>query len=136
LRYLNEQNNFDDNQLIDALVYWYIPKNATMLTYDVNDYDGKFTIHEAAENIDNDMAREGYVCFYKKISLNKNNPAAVNDSDCYFPYRIKSYFTPSQTNNTIYCVVVKGQLKLETFISFDFSSFGSNGTNYTLRVRP
>ena len=41
--YLNEQNNFDDNQLIDALVYWYIPKNATMLTYDVNDYDGKFT---------------------------------------------------------------------------------------------
>ena len=136
LRYLNEQNNFDDNQLIDALVYWYIPKNATMLTYDVNDYDGKFTIHETAENIDNDMAREGYVCFYKKISLNKNNPAAVNDSDCYFPYRIKSYFTPSQTNNTIYCVVVKGQLKLETFISFDFSSFGSNGTNYTLRVRP
>ena len=127
LRYLNEQNNFDDNKLTDALVYWYIPKNATMLTYRKDDYSG-FTIHESAENIDNGMAKQGYTCFYKKISTYEN--------DCYLPYRIKSYFTPSQTNNTIYCVVVKGQLKMEAFISFDFSSFGSNGTDYTLRVRP
>jgi hypothetical protein len=107
-----------------------------MLDYALADYEAKdgnrsaFT-NDADKNIHNDFHREGYVCFYKKISIDDTKLG-----DLQFPYRIKYDFVPSYTNNTIYCVVVKGQLKLEAFISFEFSSFGTNGTTYTLNISP
>jgi hypothetical protein len=72
--------------------------------------------------------REGFTGFYKKIEN--------LETDTVFTYRIADYFTPINTQNTIYCVMVKGQTKAEATISFGFSTFGSNGTDYTLKISP
>mgnify|MGYP003323363147 CR=1 FL=1 len=52
-----------DEALVNAGIYWYIPKNNTMLTYDLAylaskgfDTDGGTTLH---------YSKTGYVCFYK-----------------------------------------------------------------------
>ena len=54
----------------------------------------------------------------------------------FFPYRIKDYYVLSNKNNKIYCVIKTATQTLETFIDFSFSSFGNNGTDYSLIIKP
>lgn len=140
VRYKDKDGNIDDMALDGAQIYWYLPLNATMLRYDLADYEAidsdlgprnAFTNDIGKQPVDESTYREGYACFYKKLQITEDNK-----HDLQFPYRIKDNFVPTYTNNTIYCVVIKGQIKLETFISLSFSSFGTNGTNYTLVISP
>ena len=158
LRYCNEKGDFDDSYLANASIYWYIPLNSTMLRYDLNDLgdikdnsseviskgftndlpitdeDGKIVNNEIVDQ----FHRKGYACFYKKVTTteDQNGNVKINSQDRYFTYRIKDYYNPTNTQNTIYCVIVKGQAKFETQIDLAFSTFGSNGTDYTLKISP
>lgn len=151
-----------DEALAGAEIYWYIPVNSTMLTYDKTylvDELGFFTDDNGAT----DYSKIGYIYFNKTIAYT-NEPVQSTDAngnllyDClgnpvmedniiiepqdkYFSYKIKPYYEPSAQNNTILVEahikdsdnkvnVVKGELPLT------FSSFGTNGTNYTLSMVP
>lgn len=139
MRYMDENGEPNDAALEDAQVYWDIPTAATMLRYDLSDYDD-FINYSATQ-------KDGYQRFYKKINIfkkdnngniekdNEGNPI-LDTSVLQFPYRIQNDFVPTYTNNTIYCTVTKGQIVLQASIKFDFSSFGTSGTNYTLTISP
>lgn len=131
----------DNQALVNAQIYWYIPTNATMLDYDLTDLKSLNTNNNFVNDITSlghsEMYKEGYVCFYKTIGygLTADNIADYT-KDLRFCYRIKNYYTPTAAQNTIYCTVVKNDIKYHGEILMTFSSYGTSGTDYTLVVSP
>ncbi len=151
-----------DEALAGAGIYWYIPTNSTMLTF-----DKKYLIEDLNFNSDIDeattMSRNGFVYFYKQIGYTeeeidatdidgnviykadgtaaKDTKITITELDRQFAYKIKPYYENSATNNTILVEVhipnPDGGEKVTTGeISFTFSTFGSNGTKYSLTLVP
>ena len=126
ISYANADGTIDNTKLLNTQIYWYLPVTNTMLTYDASDFDkSPFTEF----NTTSDTFKNGYRCFYKKIT-NLN-------TDLDFTYRIKDYYCQSAANNTIYCKVVNADgIEYTSFIFLNFASFGTSGTDYTLVLRP
>ena len=122
-----------DSALADGQIYWYIPKNATMLTYSLDDMTGnKQFFNDTASQQTSEHSMEGYTCFYHKLARD----TALKES-LLFPYRIKNYYNATATQNTIKCKVInKSGASFTASIVFTFSSFGTSGTDYTLVVAP
>lgn len=117
-----------DEVLAGGQVFWYIPKNATMLTYDLNEYETDFT-NDIYDSVQSPNSLEGYTCFYRTIK--------DSDDNLSFTYHIKDYYVPTSTNNEIICrVITKDNRTLEANILFNFSSYGTSGTDYTLVITP
>lgn len=117
-----------DEVLAGGQVFWYIPKNATMLTYDLNEYGTDFT-NDIYDSVQSPNSLEGYTCFYRTIK--------DSDDNLSFTYHIKDYYVPTSTNNEIICrVITKDNRTLEANILFNFSSYGTSGTDYTLVITP
>lgn len=117
-----------DEVLAGGQVFWYIPKNATMLTYDLNEYGTDFT-NDIYDNVQSPNSMEGYTCFYRTIK--------ESDDALTFTYHIKDYYVPTSTNNDIICkVITKDGRTIEANIMFNFSSYGTSGTDYTLVITP
>lgn len=133
-----------DEALYGAQIFWYVPKNSTMLKYELEDFDSSWSNDEKAmPGVSSPYSKTGYVCFYKTIGGTETTDEdgkvhyEINDRDRYFIYRIKDYYSQSFTNNTIYCRVVKpNYYDCNTEISLIFSSFGTSGTDYTLVISP
>lgn len=137
LRY--EGQTTGDEALYGAQIFWYIPKNSTMLKYELEDFDASWSNDANADpGVTSAYSKTGYVSFYKTIGGNQiDERVEINDEDRYFTYRIKDYYSQSFTNNTIYCRVVKANhYDYEAEISLIFSSFGTSGTDYTLVISP
>lgn len=153
--------------LAGAEIFWYMPLNSTMLTYDrkylVEDLGFFSDIDKDGNRQATELSKDGYVYFSKTIGYDseeipavdaENNPIydslgnevketkiTIHPEDRTFCYKIKSYYEHSAQNNTILVEahikdsqnrmnIVKGELPLT------FSSFGTNGTNYTLTIAP
>lgn len=119
-----------DEVLAGGQIFWYIPKNATMLTYDLNEYGTEFSndIYDS-EEIKSENSLEGYIGFYR--------PIKEKDDVLSFSYHIKDYYVPTSTNNEIICrVITKDNRVLEANILLNFSSYGTSGTDYTLVITP
>lgn len=133
-----------DEALYGAQIFWYIPKNSTMLKYEHEDFDSSWSNDEKAmPGVTSPYSKTGYVCFYKTIGGTENTDEdgkvhyEIANRDRYFTYRIKDYYSQSFTNNTIYCRVVKpNYYDCNAEISLIFSSFGTSGTDYTLVISP
>lgn len=120
-----------NEQLIDGQIFWYIPLNATMLTYDINEYGTNFS-NDKYDTVDSPNKMEGHICFYRSIKS-----VETADKQLEFTYHIKDYYMPTSTNNEIICkVITKEGRELEATIPFTFSSYGTSGTDYTLVVSP
>lgn len=138
----------DNKALVNAQIYWYVPKESTMLTYDVSDLaslnpDNKFTndAHDSYEEGDPkpEHYKEGYTCFYKSIGYGLTEEQANNGdyaNDLTFCYRIADYYTPTASQNTILCEVVKDGNIYKSEITMTFACFGTSGTDYTLTIAP
>lgn len=137
-----------DEALIDAGLYWYIPNHSTMLTFDKNFLVEEGFSTDADVEGGTEHSINGYTYFYKKIGVcaeadkptNENGEKydSSNVADRLFYYKIKPTLEKTATNNTI---LVKAQLKdmehpVEGEITMTFSSFGTNGTKYTLTIVP
>lgn len=133
-----------DEALYGAQIFWYVPKNSTMLKYELEDFDGSWSNDEKAmPGVTSPYSKTGYVCFYKTIGGTESTDEdgkvhyEIEDRDRYFTYRIKDYYSQSFTNNTIYCRVIKpNYYDCNAEISLIFSSFGTSGTDYTLVISP
>lgn len=137
--------NAGDEKLYGAQIFWYIPINTTMLSYDVKDFTADWSNDGGLYDESNPHSRKGYICFYRTIGgrdIKDENGEhlryEINDEDRYFIYRIKDYYSQSFTRNSIECKVIlmDDPTPLEATISFIFSSFGTSGTDYTLVVSP
>lgn len=141
VEFTHNDGTIDNQALVNAQIYWYIPTNATMLDYDLTDLKSLNTSNDFVNDITSlshsEMYKEGYVCFYKTIGygLTADNIADYT-KDLKFCYRIKNYYTPTAAQNTIYCTVVKNDIKYHGEILMTFSSYGTSGTDYTLVVSP
>ena len=134
-----------DADLVNAQIYWYLPLNATMLDYDINDLASlnvanRF-VHDrySSTTEQSEMHKDGYVCFYKTIGYGltaEQVEQEIYTNDLSFCYRIKNYYTPTAANNTILCTVVIGDNKYDAEILMTFASYGTSGTDYTLMVQP
>ena len=114
--------------LLDGQIFWYIPKNATMLTYDLNEYGTNFT-NDINDSVVSPNSLEGYTCFYRTVKEGADSLS--------FTYHIKDYYVPTSTNNDIICkVITKDGRTIEANIMFNFSSYGTSGTDYTLVITP
>ena len=147
LRY--EGKTAGDEALYGAQIFWYVPKNATMLKYELEDFDANWSNDEKlTPGINFPYSKPGYVCFYRTIGGTEIEEEIegtdqtriryeINSDDRCFIYRIKDYYSQTFTNNTIQCRIVKSNsYDYTTDISFVFSSFGTSGTDYTLVVSP
>lgn len=135
-----------DEGLIDSWVYWYVPKNSSMLVCK-NDYllEKDFMYLDPDDkNLEEYLVnyKPGYDCFFKKIRSNEEISddgtiiQKINEEDTYFYFLIEKYYSPTALNNEILCRVVKNGYNYETSQTFTFSTFGTSGTNYTLSVLP
>ena len=122
-----------DAALEDGQIFWYVPKNATMLTYSLDDMTGNKQFHnDIASEQAGEHSMEGYICFYRKLA----RETALEES-LLFPYRIKNYYNATATQNTLKCKVInKNGASFTASLVFTFSSFGTSGTDYTLVVAP
>lgn len=122
-----------DAALEDGQIFWYVPKNATMLTYSLDDMTGNKQFHnDIASEQAGEHSMEGYICFYHKLA----RETALAES-LLFPYRIKNYYNATATQNTLKCKVInKSGASFTASLVFTFSSFGTSGTDYTLVVAP
>ena len=133
IRYDGEKGK--DEQLIDSQVFWYIPLDSTMLTYSFDDYSQEFS-HDFFDEVASEDHKEGYICFYRKIEK-ENSSENLNEKHTVFPYRIKDYYSSTFAQNDIICKVKTADNRiLETSLLFSFSSYGTSGTDYTLKVAP
>lgn len=137
-----------DETLVDSWLYWYVPTSATLLTYDKD-----YLVNTLGFSTDADQRTEfsldNYVYFAKKVEKDEEAPEELDpetgipitklkDVTRTFAYKIKSFYEPAATNNTI---LVKARISgyQETINGdkyFSFSTFGNNGTKYTLAVVP
>lgn len=119
-------NDFDG-----GVIYWYIPKNTTMLLAAENNSYG---VSDSVETIGSEHYREGYNCYSKNIS--KSGAETIDIDNYKFLYKIKDFYAENNSNNTIYCKIVKEAWTFEAEKSFVFSSHGVSGTEYTFVVKP
>lgn len=129
-----------DECLIGTTLYWYVPKNNTM----ISTHSAELTQFTHLANVNDSAYLPGYDCYYQTVShiidgeaeQEQSIPQAVDSAKTYLPYHIKDYYQASATNNTILCRVQIGDIKYETEIHLSFTSFGTNGTDYTLALLP
>ena len=132
--------------LNNTTVYWYIPTQSTMLAYDavkMKKY-GYTQLSTLLQNLAQDESmqddyneyaqylRDGYECFFKDIIIEDVENAPVINAF----YLISRVYQDSSVLNTIYCKVKKNTSFYETSIEFDFNTFGTSGTQYTLSIEP
>ena len=153
-----------DEALADATIYWYVPTNSTMLTYDEQYLVDGLNFHtDINAEEPTQFSKSGYVYFCKNIQYTseevdaidsdgniiynadgtaaKDTIISINEADRHFAYKIKPFYEPSAQNNTILVEAhVHGKNGEERVVKgeifFTFSTFGSNGTKYTFVITP
>ena len=135
-----------DEALIDAGIYWYVPNNSSMLRVDIADLKKRGFSTDA--DGPTEYTRQGFTYFYKKIAKCSDADRLTNDygelyytcndADRYFFYMIQPTYDKTATRNTIevwaYLPGLDDPVKGD--VAFTFSTFGSNGTKYTLSITP
>ena len=121
---------------IGGQIYWYLPQSISMLKYDENNkLIQTYAVSKDLDSMDPKHYRQGYYCFTKSIQNavdESGNEILITNRDLGFSYLINNCYSSTYTNNTIYCKIVKGSWEYETYMPFSFSSYGTNGTDYTL----
>lgn len=129
-----------DEKLAEKEIRWYIPKESTMLEYNKKDYSiGSENGFSSDIDGESNVTKDGYTCFYKTIRKKENGDGtfSVYEEDLICPYHIKKYYEKSNSNNGILCdVVMDKNTTISAVLYFDFSTFGTSGTDYTLLVDP
>lgn len=128
---VEETDEFPEGEtsyLTNALVYWYVPNSSTQLTITNSDATGFSTVATDQTT----RYKSGYTGYYKTIN------SSTLENDTTFTYHIKSQYQNTNTQNHIICEVVKLVNDEEVVHSitqyFNFTSFGNQGTDYTLAL--
>ena len=85
-----------------------------------NNTANQFILKSDFDDIQQPYSRDGYFCFYKKIS---------NENDKKFEYYIKNTFSQDAVNNTIMCALEGESWTIEDTLTTKTLSFGTYGAN-------
>ena len=106
-------------------IKWYFPNKNTMLVFSENNNQLK----GCKQSVEGDY--NVYTCTGQgdtgNILVNNNKDYCYN----YINYRIKSYYSAFNSNNTIKCEVTKSKTKYTYIKEFTFGQAGTTGTDYT-----
>ncbi len=112
--------SFDNPEnLIGSTVYWFIPKDKTMLRTFVND---TFVPIEETDS----LYKEDYYGYSKTIN---------SDQDYYFSYKINDYYLSTYSKNSIICIIKNTDYRhLETEIKLKFGVYNYKIDDYTIQI--
>lgn len=68
------------------------------------------------------------------VSIWKGNSANGYFINPILEYKIRSYYSPSDSNNTISCVILKDGVQYETQKEFTFGPVGNSGTDWSFEI--
>lgn len=68
------------------------------------------------------------------VSIWKGNSANGFFINPLLEYKIRSYYSPSDSNNTISCVILKDGVQYETQKEFTFGPVGNSGTDWSFEI--
>ena len=68
------------------------------------------------------------------VSIWKGNSANGFFINPILEYKIKSFYSPSDSNNTISCVILKNGVQYETQKEFTFGTVGNSGTDWSFEI--
>jgi hypothetical protein len=128
--------------LVGGILCWFFPKNNTMITTKPDDNKDNYEYGDVPE-----AYKEGLEDFECYSTMIQNSEAATADEDgeatptikpLDIKYHIATDYNTNYTNNYVICRLFDkhGEKMWQAEQSFGFSSFGSNGTPYTLSVNP
>jgi len=120
-----------------ASITWKIPISNTMI-YPPEEGVEYFTkVDEESGAVPDEISGDGNFFYITRMGtenydLTPEEEAEGLQIEVLQNFRIKSYYTQSATNNTIYCSVVKNNRTYEASVSLAFGPMGTNGTDSTL----
>lgn len=116
-------------------ITWYIPASNTMIHYPI---EGK---EYSLENEDIFLSEEksgrpGYVAIIRNgTDTAEPLDAGLRLIEIEQTFRIKDYYTPTASNNVVYCTIKKNNRIYEASALMLFGTAGSNGTEATLLLK-
>ena len=138
------------------VITWYIPLESTMIappTHGVEYYDGDTyvasceigphvaTTAEGYDALDNANIPAGKYCKisrvpqYDETTVDEELLLAEHHMFARQKFKIKDYYTQLETNNTIYCRIVKGGKRWYASGTMEFGVTGTNGTDSTFILK-
>ena len=127
------------------VITWYIPLESTMLATPVqgieySEYDTQEIIEVKDANNDVGLPLGKYCMIERRPQRDKtevDEEALIAEHHMYARqnFRIKDYYTQMETNNFIYCRVVKGEGVAKAMANMVFGVAGTNGTDATFLLR-
>lgn len=116
-------------------IEWIIPTEASMLKIESNYLGAVFTTEiankkEFKDKINNDIKDGLYHIFRFGNSLDKYNIEHANSQR----YKIKSFYSPGYTNNTVQCKIVKDKITYTATKQLRFGPSGTSGSDHTLII--
>ena len=128
LTYLSSNEESNDNGIkVGDKIIWKIPKYRTMILAP------KLNIEYKQRNEDEGCITddENYWIITQVIQASD-----LDSANAYrIPFYISDYYSPQNTNNTIYCQLQRGFDIYETSKELQFGTSGSQGNEYNLRLR-
>ena len=138
------------------VITWYIPLESTMIappTHGVEYYDGDTYVAsceigphveptaEGYDALDNANIPAGKYCKisrvpqYDETTVDDKLLLAEHHMFARQKFKIKDYYTQLETNNTIYCRIVKGGKRWYASGAMEFGVTGTNGTDSTFILK-
>lgn len=138
------------------VITWYIPLESTMIappTHGVEYYDGDTYVAsceigphiaptaEGYDALDNANIPAGKYCKisrvpqYDETTVDDELLLAEHHMFARQKFKIKDYYTQLETNNTIYCRIVKGGKRWYASGTMEFGVTGTNGTDSTFILK-
>lgn len=112
-------------------IIWYIPKFNTMIEKPaISDYVDGDEVPEDDQYYDSE-----YYCFRKtRYDVDDQTMPQVGETienQDKMNFKIKSYYTQTAINNTVYCIVIKNKRVYQSEFTMHFGPQGTHGTDYT-----
>lgn len=128
LTYLSSNEESNDNGIkVGDKIIWKVPKYRTMILAP------KLNIEYKQRNSDEGCITndEDYWIITQVVQTSD-----LDSANAYrIPFYISDYYSPQNTNNTIYCQLQRGFDVYETSKELQFGTSGSQGNEYNLRLR-
>ena len=123
-------SNGDNYMNGNETLIWKIPRTSSMILINNSFIEENALINENQLAEITDKITYDNTYYYIKREA-KNSIAPVNNEQ---EYRIAQYYNKANTNNTVFCYLIKNNEVFETSKTLTFSQHGTSGTDYTFSL--
>ena len=113
-------------------IIWQIPKIGSMIQMNQTFLNGVVLLDSTADEFTQFSGTLDYDSKYYYIKRSASNESAAVNSEQ--TYQIAQYYNKANTNNTIYCYIIKNNDIFKGSASLTFGQHGTSGTDYTFSL--